>query len=721
MPGHFLRRRTVQGKSTKRKAVFSSSVQLVLLAASWALSSLVGGGAAATANLAAFAAQQPTPPQSSAVNAAGLATGLLLALLAVALVAAVVLAYRMWAQSVRQRSQRMDQQVAERTLDLAMLYVENAQLYDDTRRQVAQLTALQEITRAVVSTLDLDSLLSLIIEHAANLLEAEGGLLNLVDWEKEEDEVVAGVGSMAFTLGARSSLYESLSGWVALHNEPVISNRIWEDLRVAHEARAWIEEKGIRHAALAPLNVKQRAIGTLVLVNKRDSRTGFAPSDLDTLQLFADQAATAIQNAQLFAAEQRRAEQFRVIGEVSSQITSIMPVEEILEQVARLIQDAFGYYHVGVGLIEDDEVVYRVGAGRLWDDPHFKFKPQRLKVGQEGLSGWVAATGTPAMAPDVQKDPRYVAMQGSQTLSELLVPITVKGQVVGVLDVQSDRVNGFDETDLKVLQALAHQTGAAIENTQLYEAAQQAAVLEERGRLARDLHDAVTQTLFSASLLAEVLPATWENDQEQGRMLLKELRQLSRGALAEMRTLLLELRPAVLAEADLADLLRQLGDACTGRTGLPVALSIAGRCDPPDDVHLALYRIAQETLNNIVKHARAQHVAISLQCRPVSGLDGADCAREQIELVITDDGIGFDPSDVPADHLGLGIIRERAQAIGADLAIASQPGKGTTITVVWLDRRPTELGGTHKNSQVLSLASTLERLAEQVSTEVFNG
>ncbi len=124
-----------------------------------------------------------------------------------------------------------------------------------------------------------------------------------------------------------------------------------------------------------------------------------------------------------------------------------------------------------------------------------------------------------------------------------------------MLDVQSDRPNAFDETDLAVLESLAHQAGVAFENARLYEQAQQAAVVEERQRLARDLHDAVTQTLFSASLIAEALPATWDMDQDEGRQLLSELRLLSRGALAEMRTLLMELRPTALVESGLDDLL----------------------------------------------------------------------------------------------------------------------------------------------------------------------
>ena len=199
------------------------------------------------------------------------------------------------------------------------------------------------------------------------------------------------------------------------------------------------------------------------------------------------------------------------------------------------------------------------------------------------------------------------------------------------------------------------------------------AVAAERSRLARELHDAVTQTLFSASLVAEALPASWERDREEGRRLLQELRQSSRGALAEMRTLLLELRPAALVEADLGDLLRQLAEAATGREGLPVTVAVEGKLELPPDVHVALYRIAQEALNNVVKHARASQATVRLRGRPPAS----------VELHISDDGRGFDPASVPPDHLGLGIMCERAEAIGAALEIDSQPGHGTQITVVW--------------------------------------
>jgi signal transduction histidine kinase len=212
------------------------------------------------------------------------------------------------------------------------------------------------------------------------------------------------------------------------------------------------------------------------------------------------------------------------------------------------------------------------------------------------------------------------------------------------------------------------------------------AVAAERSRLARELHDAVTQTLFSASLIAETLPRSWERDQEKGLRLLVELRQLSRGALAEMRTLLLELRPAALVETSLSDLLRQLGEAASGRGGVPVQVVVEGECTLSPDVHIALYRIAQEALNNAIKHARAGQVTVHLSCTPFSSVETGERQTEQVELVVSDNGRGFNLDEVAPDHLGLGIMRERAEAIGARLEIKSGPeyGPGTQIVATWV-------------------------------------
>jgi PAS domain S-box-containing protein len=196
--------------------------------------------------------------------------------------------------------------------------------------------------------------------------------------------------------------------------------------------------------------------------------------------------------------------------------------------------------------------------------------------------------------------------------------------------------------------------------------------LEERSRLARDLHDAVSQTLFSASIIADVLPRIWERDPDEGRKRLEEIRLLTRGALAEMRTLLLELRPAALIDADAGDLIKQLAESITGRTRIPVSVEICGHCPVPPELKISLYRIAQEALNNVAKHSRARHAAVSLHC-----------SSDAIQLVIKDNGVGFEKGTHSPSSLGMGIMRERARNIGAEISISSSPGLGTQIELQW--------------------------------------
>ncbi|MCS7055867.1 MAG: PAS domain-containing sensor histidine kinase [Thermoflexales bacterium] len=209
--------------------------------------------------------------------------------------------------------------------------------------------------------------------------------------------------------------------------------------------------------------------------------------------------------------------------------------------------------------------------------------------------------------------------------------------------------------------------------------AQQAAVAAERSRLARDLHDAVTQTLFSVSVIADVLPRIWERNPEEGRRRLNELRQLSRGALAEMRTLLLELRPAALMEANLGDLLRQLAASINSRSGVEVDVHIEGDTELSPDVKVSLYRIAQEALNNVAKHSNAAHAKVVLS------MGGGVSGGQGVRLIISDDGCGFDTKISKPTHIGLDIMNERAAAIGARLTIHSQIGAGTTVQVELAD------------------------------------
>ena len=207
----------------------------------------------------------------------------------------------------------------------------------------------------------------------------------------------------------------------------------------------------------------------------------------------------------------------------------------------------------------------------------------------------------------------------------------------------------------------------------LQEKEKETAAIEERSRLARDLHDAVTQTIYSASLIAEVLPQIWERNPEEGRRNLTKLRALVRGALAEMRTMLFELRPAALEAADLEILLGQLSDALHGRTRIPVQVACDHIPDLPPPVKVALYRIAQEAVNNIIKHAGATQTQIEFQRH-----------SDQVFLRIWDNGRGFEPKNTHESGLGLNIMRERADKINALLEINSQPNRGTELIVRWL-------------------------------------
>lgn len=253
------------------------------------------------------------------------------------------------------------------------------------------------------------------------------------------------------------------------------------------------------------------------------------------------------------------------------------------------------------------------------------------------------------------------------------VPLAVKGRVIGGIGIAHAEPNSFTSHQADLALIVANQAAITLINAQLYEQAQTVATLEERQRLAQNLHDAVNQSLFSASLIAEVLPRLWERNPDEGRQSLEDLRRLTRGATAEMRGLLAELRPLVLTDSELGDLLRQLGDALTGRMNIPVIVTVAEQGALPAELQVTLYRLCQEALNNIAKHAKASQVTMDLKYD-----------ADSVALHIRDDGRGFDPAHIPSGHHGLSIMRERAKACGAILSVVSQPGDGTDIFISWV-------------------------------------
>jgi len=289
----------------------------------------------------------------------------------------------------------------------------------------------------------------------------------------------------------------------------------------------------------------------------------------------------------------------------------------------------------------------------------------------------MAETRQPLLVLDTRTDPNWVDIQGTGWVRSYAgAPITIEGELLGFLNLDSSKPHAFTLEDTERLKAFADQAAIAIRNARYHDQAQQLAAMEaameERQRISRELHDAVSQSLFSASVIAQSLPRLWQLGAEEIGDALEELNRLTRGALAEMRTLLLELRPQDLIDVKLADLLSQLVDAFSSKSSTEIELNIEGQPELTPEVRIALYRITQEALNNIMKHARARHASITLRPTP-----------EGTELRITDDGRGFDPSALKPNHLGLGIMHERAALIGATLEIDTGKGRGTTITVTW--------------------------------------
>lgn len=290
-----------------------------------------------------------------------------------------------------------------------------------------------------------------------------------------------------------------------------------------------------------------------------------------------------------------------------------------------------------------------------------------------GLLGAMLEDAAPYHTPDIQRDPRYLGWppRHPDMHSFMGVPIVSKGAIVGAFYL-TEKIGATDFTldDQRLIAMLAAHAAIAIENARLYERSRELSVIEERNRLARDLHDSVTQTLFSVVLSSETAVTLLDRDTERARAELQKLQGLARDALHEMRALVFELRSAELEADGLAATLRKHIDVLSQVRRTPIALHVDGDRRLPPDVEQALFRIAQEALNNVFKHAQASAIAVTLEI-------SADVAL----LAVEDDGHGFDPeaAALRSMRLGLTSMRERAASLGGTLTVDAAPGAGTRI------------------------------------------
>lgn len=319
----------------------------------------------------------------------------------------------------------------------------------------------------------------------------------------------------------------------------------------------------------------------------------------------------------------------------------------------------------------DDRYLDRDESEKLVNGEIDQYIIEKRYIRKNGDLFWGRVTFTSVRDPD--RKPEYlIGMIEDITEQKRTAERLAEQEAEYLLNLQQrveERTHELAETNQRLHKEIEQRL--KIEEELARKAAEEA-VTADRTRLARDLHDAVTQTLFSASLTAEVLPDLWEMDLEEAKKTTEELRQLTRGALAEMRTLLLELRPATLAQTHLSDLIKQLCEAFIGRSRLPIVLNIEGDSSLPPEVQIAFYRIAQESLNNVFKYARASTVNVNLFI-----------SESSVHFEVCDNGIGFDISTNKPTSMGLRIMRERAEAIGADFQIGSTPGSGTCVEVTW--------------------------------------
>ena len=557
-----------------------------------------------------------------------------------------------------------------------------------------QREALRVVVEAISSELELEPLLTAIARHACELLGAGDGVIGLYDAARGVVRSAAVYRMPAEELGKEFPPGVGLAGAVRIERRPLLLARYGDVAQPVYPAMAENSVIGV------PIVWRDRLVGFFGVGAAPPRR--FVAADVETLELFARHAAIAIENARRYADEQRRTARFALISRVASLITGGFELDAVLQKAADAIHEVLGYPNVDIPLLDpadSETLVVRVRGGVYKQVIRGE---DRLSI-RQGVMGAAVREGKSQLVNDTAHDPRYVRPPGVlRAGAELAVPIRVAGRVLGVVNVESDAP--FDELDQASLEIVADHLAVAIGNAGLFAGAQRVAVLEERQRLARDLHDSVTQMLASINMIAQSLTGAWRKDPSEGERRTERLAQLARSALAEMRALLKELRPAQQtghsSEILLAGIvqLRLKGLAAALRslsTGLPpgspaVSLELgAWEVQAPEHEEV-FFRVAQEGLTNAIRHSGGRNVRIA------AVVDGAEAV-----LTVRDDGRGFEPQSAAraaaerGGGFGLQSMRERLEALGGSFNVRSRPQGGTTIDA----RLPSRPGTRREDSQ----------------------
>jgi PAS domain S-box-containing protein len=376
--------------------------------------------------------------------------------------------------------------------------------------------------------------------------------------------------------------------------------------------------------------------------------------------------------SRLHAHSEQRNRELEMLYRADGQLYRHLHLDQVMQALVDVAVDLLGADKASVQVWDDRRKRLEVRAWRNYSAEMLQLL-QDFKPG-DGIAGYVFRSGEALTVEDARHAPPpadYIAAREGIS-SVLSMPISIGGQVYGVFRMDYCQPRSFSANDMRLFNALAQRAAIAIDNARLYEQAEQAATLEERQRLARELHDALTQSLYSLVLLSEAgrrYASAGNLDQVEHH--LRRLGETSHQALKEMRLLVYELRPMILQEVGLEGALRQRLDAVEKRAGIKTALLIEGQLDLPAKLDDELYRIVQESLNNSLKHAHASMVSVKIQRLP-----------DLVKLEVSDNGVGFDPASLESGGIGLQSMRERAERLGGKLEINSASSNGASLRVL---------------------------------------
>src|SRR5262245_1813996 len=418
------------------------------------------------------------------------------------------------------------------------------------------------ILEEIASELELRPLLTSIITRACGLLGADDGTIGLYVPRRHVVQIEAVYRLPDTELGMEFEPGEGLVGRGVSSGKAIIAERYGDLDRISLPEFAGNAVIGV------PILARGTGLIGVFGIGARPPRR-FHPDDVEVLQQFARHAAIAIQNAMRYGREVRRNERMSLIARVSRLITAGLEPEELVATAAQVIHEQLGYPNVVIPLLhpgDPDYLLFRAHAGAYRD---VFVTPYKLDI-PRGITGSSVRLREVVVVNDVREDPRYVAPPVPINVrTELAMPIVLGEEVFGCINIEG--LEPFDENDVASLQIIADHLAVAIKNTSLSREARQAAVMRERQRLARDLHDAVSQALSSISLMSQSIVPAWRRDPAEGERRARRIEELARLAFAEMRALLRELRPDSSSEAG-THAVENAGVADVKKMGLAAAL-----------------------------------------------------------------------------------------------------------------------------------------------------